>query len=200
MPHDYLRRLAGPNYRGTAAVHWSMTMADRKTGWLDGPHHNAVRELLLHTLARSGLACPAYCLMPDHGHFLWVGTSPDSDQRKAAAFFRRHWNRRLATQGFRLQLQAHDHVLRPEERTAGAFAIVANYILENPVRAGFCERWQAYPYSGAIVVGRPELDPRDADFHERFWRHWNAIVEGAPFGAPAESLRDPATPDSGSGP
>ncbi len=52
MPHGCLRRLAAANYRGTAAVHWSMTIDGRRTGWLDAADHAAVRELLLHTLAR----------------------------------------------------------------------------------------------------------------------------------------------------
>jgi hypothetical protein len=131
MPHDYLRRLADASYRGTAAVHWSMTIAERRTGWLDTAHHAAMRELLLHTLARYHLACPVYCLMPDHGHFLWLGASPSADQRKAAAFFRRHWNLLLRARGCELQLQGYDHVLREEERKHGAFAAVATYILEN---------------------------------------------------------------------
>lgn len=177
MPHDYLRRLAAAHYRGTAAVHWSLTMAERRTGWLDAAHHAAIRELLLHTLARYHLACPTYCLMPDHGHFLWLGTSPLTDQRKAMAFFRRHWNLRLRDTGCELQIQGYDHVLREEEREHGAFAAVATYIMENPVRAGLADDWRAYPYSGAVVVGRPELDPRAEDLWERFWRHWNSVVE-----------------------
>ena len=177
MPHVYLRRLVAAHYRGTAAVHWSMTIDGRRTGWLDTAHHAAVRELLLHTLARYRLACPAYCLMPDHGHFLWLGTSPLADQRKAAAFFRRHWNLLLRAKGCELQLQGYDHVLREEERQRGAFAVIATYILDNPVRAGLTDDWRDYPYTGAIVVGRPEIDPRATDFWERLWRHWNSLAE-----------------------
>ena len=180
MPHDYLRRLASANYNGTAAVHWSMTIAGRRTGWLDAAHHTAVRELLLHTLARYRLACPVYCLMPDHGHFFWLGTSPLADQQKAAVFFRRHWNLLLRAKGYELQLQGYDHVLREEERQRGAFAAVATYILENPVRAELTADWRAYPFSGAVVVGRPELDPHAADFWERFWRYWKSLIEPAP--------------------
>ena len=182
MPHDYLRRLGPEAYQGTAFVHWSMTIADRKTGWLDAVHHASVRELLLHTLARYDLACPAFCLMPDHGHFLWLGVSPQADQRKASPFFRRHWNRLLKAKGCELQLQGFDHVLREEERERGAFGAVASYIMENPVRANLVTDWRTYWYSGAVVVGRPELDPRADDFWERFWRQWNSLVEGG--GAP----------------
>jgi hypothetical protein len=33
-PHDHLRRLPPEYYRGRAYVHWSMTIDERKTGWL----------------------------------------------------------------------------------------------------------------------------------------------------------------------
>ena len=32
--HDYLRRLPPEFYRGRAYVHWSMTVAGRKAGWM----------------------------------------------------------------------------------------------------------------------------------------------------------------------
>jgi putative transposase len=33
---NHLRRLDPEFYRGDAMVHWSLTMRDRKAGWLDG--------------------------------------------------------------------------------------------------------------------------------------------------------------------
>src|SRR5690606_30896566 len=131
---DRLPRLSPESYRGNAAVHWTMTIEHRATGWLDAAHHTALRELLLHTCHRYALACPAYCVMPDHGHFLWIGLDPTSDQRLAAAWFRRHWNSLLAPT-YALQRQAHDHVLRDTEREQNAFAAIATYILQNPERA-----------------------------------------------------------------
>lgn len=178
MQHSYLRRLTAETYRGLAMVHWSMAIAERKHGWLDTAHHAQIRELLLHTCARYELVCPAYCLMPDHGHFLWIGASAESDQQRAVAFFRRHWNRSLRASHCTLQLQPFDHVLRDKEREQDAFGTIANYIFENPVRAGLAADWRGYPFSGAIIPGRPDLDPRDENFFERFWRHWNARVEG----------------------
>jgi hypothetical protein len=32
--NDHLKRLAKEYYQGQAYIHWSMTMDDRKTGWL----------------------------------------------------------------------------------------------------------------------------------------------------------------------
>ena len=68
-----------------------MTIEARRRGWLDREHHAEVREMLIHTCARYQLLCPAYCLMPDHAHFLFMGLSDTSNQRNAVKFFRKAW-------------------------------------------------------------------------------------------------------------
>lgn len=176
-----LPRLDPAAYRGLACVHWSMTLENRATGWLDAAHHASVRELLLHTCHRYALACPAYCLMPDHGHFLWLGLSDTSDQGLAAAWFRRRWNA-LLSPAFALQRQAHDHVLRDAERTHDAFPKIATYIFQNPERARLVAAWRDWPHLGAILPGVFPLNPRTPDFRERFWRehHRRLGIEPAP--------------------
>ncbi|MFT3829078.1 MAG: hypothetical protein QM691_05150 [Opitutaceae bacterium] len=173
-----LPRLTPEHYRGRAFVHWTMTIADRAQGWLTPLHHARFREMLCHALGRRHIACATYCLMPDHAHLLLCGTAEYSDQRLALRDIRTAWNRLLAPT--RLQLQAHDHVLRESERAHGAFQTVAHYILDNPCRAGLCAPWREWPYSGALVPGYPELDPRLDDYWERFWRLWNRLSESAP--------------------
>jgi REP element-mobilizing transposase RayT len=84
-----LRRLPSGHYRGLAWVHWTMNLADRATGWLDPLHHARLREILCHALAREELVCAAYCLMPDHAHFLIGGLSSASDQRNGIKAFRK---------------------------------------------------------------------------------------------------------------
>jgi REP element-mobilizing transposase RayT len=130
----YLPRLQPEFYRGDAVVHWTLPVAQRKVGWLESGFHQTFRELLLHAAGREGLACPAYCLMPDHIHLVWMGLGADSDQRNGMAFLRTHIEK--LHNGFEFQHQAHDHVLRDEERRRGAFASVCAYVLANPVRAG----------------------------------------------------------------
>ncbi len=178
-----LPRLASAAYRGHAAVHWTMTIEGRATGWLDSAHHAAIRELLLHTCHRYALACPAYCLMPDHAHFLWLGIAPTADQRLAAAWFRRHWNALLAPNRT-LQRQAHDHVLREAERAHDAFPKIATYILQNPERAGLVAAWRDWPYLGALLPGVHPLDPRAPAHWDRFWREHHRRLGIEPPSAP----------------
>jgi REP element-mobilizing transposase RayT len=106
--------------------------------------------------------------MPDHIHLLWIGLDEKSDQLKATSFLRKYFGRQIRP--IRWQHQAHDHVVRENERQSGRYVDTIWYILENPVRAGLTEKWQDYPYNGAMLPGYPDLDRRDSDFHERFWK------------------------------
>ncbi|HEY3762674.1 MAG TPA: hypothetical protein VGN23_13085 [Verrucomicrobiae bacterium] len=164
----YLPRLDPEFYRGDAAVHWSLTIFDRKTGWLDDLFHSRFRELMVHVAVREGLFCPAYCLMPDHLHLLWIGLRRDSDQMNGMSFLRTHLARLLSPHKF--QPQAYDHVLRQEERKRNAFAKTCFYILANPVRDGLIKESERWPFCGAVIPGYPDLHPLDQDFWPLFWR------------------------------
>lgn len=168
-PHKgRLRRLARESYLGDSYVHWTMATERRVTGWLDDYFHARMREALLHACVRHSLACAVYTLMPDHAHFFVVGLGATSDQKAGIEMLRRIWAK-LLPEGFALQRQAHDHVLRESERERGAFSAAAFYILENPVRAHLVEKRADWPYSGSLVPGYPSLDVRNENFWESFW-------------------------------
>ena len=176
MEKGYLPRLAPESYRGRAFVLWTLTIAQRATGWLTPAFHSTWQLMLLHACARFELVCPAYVLMPDHAHLIWLGLDASgSDQRLAIEFLRKHLRPHLAPADW--QHQAHDHVLTEEERERGAFLATATYVLENPVRAGLVSRRDEWPYLGGCVPGYPELAPRREDYWERFWRCYNYLVE-----------------------
>jgi putative transposase len=167
----YLPRLKACAYQGHAVVHWSTTMQHRESGWLTQPFHSAFRELMLHAASREKILCPAYCLMLDHLHLVWMGLRPESDQRNGMAFLRTHLKKKLLPA--RIQHQAHDHVLRKEERTQSEFANVCLYVLGNPVRAGLVSTAAQWKYTGAVLPGHPALHPLNADFWEPFWKiYW----------------------------
>ncbi len=71
--NDNLSRLDREYYQGLAYVHWTMTIDDRRTGWLIPVFYYKFREILTHTMFRYSLACPIYCAMPDHIHMVWIG-------------------------------------------------------------------------------------------------------------------------------
>jgi len=166
--HGHLPRLEPNHYRGLAMVHWTMTIQDRRTGWLDSSRHANFREALLHTLVRYEMLCPAYCLMPDHIHLILMGMTANADQRLAVEFFRRLTNQLLAP--FSWQREPYDHVMREHERERGAFSTACHYIFANPVRAGLAAKWEDYEFSGACIPGFPDVDPRRDDYWEVYWK------------------------------
>lgn len=174
--HKRLPRLAEAAYRGHSCVHWVMGMDERRRGWLDAEHHARLREIILHACCRSQTLCPAYCLMPDHAHFVVLGIAESSDARTWSRMLRLHWGR-LLSPAFRLQRQAYDHILRQEERTRMALATALDYILQNPIRAGLVPSASQWPYSGTIVPGYPSLHPHDSKFWHSFWLAHEALAK-----------------------
>ena len=171
-----MRRLPPEWYRGHAFVHWSMTIDGRKTGWLDRDFYHRFREIQLHTLSRYHLVCLAHCLMPDHLHGLWAGLASDSDQSKAATFFRKFMTIALKTHGLALQKQPWDEVLREKDLERDAVVRAAFYIAQNPVRAGLVQKAEDWPYSGSQAAGYPDLDWRYQDFEQRIWTIYDLEV------------------------
>jgi REP element-mobilizing transposase RayT len=164
----YLPRLPREYYQGDAVVFWTLTIFDRAKGWLTPPFHHQFRELMLHASAREGLACPIYCLMPDHIHLIWMGLRRDSDQINGMTFLRTYLEPELAPAKF--QPQPQDTVLREEQRKRNAFAQVCFYIAANPVRAKLMaenDKWQS---TGCVIPGYPKLNPSNEDFWPKFWR------------------------------
>ena len=181
----HLPRLEPEFYRAFAVVHWTITLEHRANGWLDDGFHADCRELLLHAAVREGLFCPAYVLMPDHIHLMWMGLRVSSDQRNAMRFLRKHLVTALARRSptgveFQLQKQSHDSVLREKDRVRGAFARVCFYVLDNPRRKGLVEEPRGWRFLGAVVPGYPFMHPLAEDFWELFWKLYGQQREPTP--------------------
>ncbi|TWU02911.1 hypothetical protein [Stieleria varia] len=175
MPHrDHLKRLPREYYRGETIVHWSMTTMGREMGWLSGVAYYRFRELLTHTAFRYAIACPMFCLMPDHVHMVWMGLFVQSDQLLAMKHFRKSMNESLRRIGFELQDQAYDHVLRADEKRDLAFREVCEYVARNPERAGLVkpDGYKTYKFTGCLVPGYPQLRP----FEDGFWDELDRVI------------------------
>jgi putative transposase len=185
-----LPRLAREYYQGRAVAMWTHTIEKRAQGWLDDAFYRRFRELLLHAGSRYQLICPSYTLMPDHWHLVWMGLDESSDQHLATAFLRKHVQPLLGKA--RLQDRAHDHVLRDDERKRGVFQDMCGYVLKNPERAGLRSDWREWPFLGAMVVGYPVFDPREAGFWEDFWKIYNRSGKNESLRSRAGLLSGPA--------
>ncbi len=183
-----LPRLQREFYRRYAGGLLDVDARGPRTGRLNAFFHARFRELMLHAAARSHLLCPAYCLMPDHLHLVWMGLCQQSDQLNAMKFLRIHLEPALGDQRH-WQHQPHDRVLRPEERQRNAFGQTCAYILANPVRAQLVKNEADWSYSGAIVPGYPELNPFEKKFWAIFWKIYEQERKAGEKSAAAEVLK-----------
>ena len=167
-----LTRLPPEFYQGHAWVHWTLTIEGRRTGWLDARFLYRFREIQAHVAFREQLACPIFCLMPDHMHLLWCGLAEGADQRVAMKHLRKDVNAWLSRIGFEFQLQPYDHVLRDEEMERDALETVIEYIARNPERAGIVsvDQFAAYPFTGCLIPGYPLMRLFESNSWERLWR------------------------------
>ena len=174
---SHLKRLADVYYEGASSyIHWTMTMDQRRSGWLTPLVHAQLREALTHSLGRHKLICPVYVFMPDHAHFLLMGYQKSSQHKPAITQFRRQWNQ-LLKPDFQLQHQAYENVLRESDRKCDAFQSTAYYISQNPVRSGAVTHSSDYPYWGTLVPGYPHFDPRKDNFWKSLWLTYNKLQE-----------------------
>lgn len=178
-----LSRLDRIHYRGQAYVHWTITIQDRKTGWLVPIFYYKFRELLTHAAFRYSMACPIYCLMPDHMHVFWIGIDDRSDQLNAMKSFRRQLAASLNAIGYELQHQAYDHVLQDDERLENSVENLVEYIARNPERKRLVptDGHRDYKFTGCLVPGYPELTLWQPDYWPRFWRTYSFLRKSGLF-------------------
>jgi REP element-mobilizing transposase RayT len=175
----HLKRLPAEYYRGEAIVHWTLTIRDRKCGWLTPLFLYRFRELLTHSCFRYGFACPVFCLMPDHMHVLWMGLMSECDQLRGMKHFRKTLGDSLARVGFGLQDQSYDHVLRSGARSDADVRQVCEYIACNPVRSEAVQTsdYQSYPFTGCVIPGYPDIRFFDTTFWDQLDRTLSFLRE-----------------------
>ena len=107
-------------------------------------------EVLKYLADRHQVPIHAFCIMPDHVHLL-LEPSESCDIITFVGQFKNLAQRAAWKQGIHgafWQLSFWDHFLRADE----AVAVVAAYILENPVRAGLVQTAHDYPFSGSMTM------------------------------------------------
>jgi putative transposase len=154
-------RLPLAEYRGTKAYSLTICTADRKPHFLD---ENVVEYCLVTLRAEASTAKAsvyAYCFMPDHLHLLVGAEEGDLDllrfikgfKQKTAWWFKYcrgspKASPTASTSSLGLwQKSYYDHIVRSDVDLRAA----AEYVLGNPVRAGFTEAVGEYRNAGSFV-------------------------------------------------
>jgi putative transposase len=142
-------RLPADQYRGQKS-YFVTACFDRRRPYGTRP---AVSRWLIGMLrehaAAGGFLIHAYCLMPDHLHFLSEGINQHCDLLNFVASFKKETGFQFeGREKKRLwQPKFYDHILR-----GGANAeAVCWYIWLNPVRTGICQSPAEYAFSGSFT-------------------------------------------------
>ena len=140
------KRLPSHNYVGPALYFLTFCTYARTKALSDAEVAARTLEQFRRTAALEQFAIRAYCLMPDHVHLLVEGTAATSDLRRfvkmakqrSGGVHRRRCGVRLWQEGY------FERVLRDRDDVRS----IAQYIVNNPTRAGLVERPEQYPHVG----------------------------------------------------
>jgi putative transposase len=108
-------------------------------------------QLLRSTLALFDWRCHAHCLMGTHYHLVVEASRPalSEGMRRLNGDYARRFNRRHGRRGHLFEERFSSYVLRDERHLEAAVA----YVLQNPVRAGLCQKAQDWQWCAAAAFG-----------------------------------------------
>lgn len=89
----------------------------------------------------------AFCIMPNHVHMMMT-LLPDAPvlfkvMQNLKRYTAVHANKLLKRAGMFWEEESYEHIVRDERE----FWNILNYILRNPVKAGFVQKWQEWPFT-----------------------------------------------------
>jgi putative transposase len=176
---------------------------NRRMAIFSGPaDYDLYRDLLADACAREGVACWAYCLMPNHVHLVLVPETAQGLSRAVGETNRRYTafvNIRARTSGHLFQGRFASAVMDEPH-----LLICVRYLAFNPVKAGLARKPEDWIHASvrahlagrddALVAVRPllEIVPRIADLFEpapdgdaAFAAFERTIAVTRPLGTPA---------------
>ncbi len=142
-------------------------------------------ELVRDACVRAETRVLAYCLMPNHVHFVMVPTYEDGLRAAMADAHRRYTRAVNARQGWRGHLwqERFYSVVMDEPHLHAAIP----YIEGNPVRAGLCHAVEEWAWSSAVDAGLP-ADRRLVDWQ---LRDYLLATASSPGGSPDDDRDEP---------
>ena len=113
----------------------------------------AFLALLARAADRASWRIHAYCLMPNHFHLVVESAGPalSTGMRLLNGGYAQHFNERHDRYGHLFQGRFAARMIEGDSY----FTEACQYVVENPVRAGLCERVEDYPWS-ALFNGQAQ--------------------------------------------
>lgn len=149
LPTRKTPRFSRLNYLGQAFYFVTFCCLHRTSIFLDAKRCEWMLDLLRSESSANSFNVLAYCLMPDHLHFLAEGLDSSNDLRHFVKSLKIKSSRQYSAQfGLVLwQMGFHEHILRSTESVQS----IAWYIWLNPVRKGLVAKPGDYPHLGSFT-------------------------------------------------
>lgn len=158
-PHKNIR-LAPSAYVGRQSYFATICCFARHKIFTDPRRCSWLLDVLRSESAARAFAIHAYCIMPDHFHFLAEGLESRSDFLNFVKCFKLKTSRVYVAETAQSlwQKKFFDHILRSDE----SLESVAWYIWMNPVRKGLANAVGVFPFAGSFTrlparVTRPSV-------------------------------------------
>lgn len=152
-------RLGLEKYRGRGRFFVTTCCEGRREFLREADLAKGIIESLREQSDRCSFAVHAYCVMPDHMHFLAEGKSDTSDLIRFVKTFKQvtGYAYQGRIKGRLWQRSFYDHILRSGDSDED----VAWYIWMNPVRKGICGEPGEYAFSGSFSLPWPKSQPNE---------------------------------------
>jgi putative transposase len=146
-PHP--KRLRSFDYLGSHEYFLTWCCHNRQPLFRESVAVDLVLAQILRAAEETELDVLAYCFMPDHVHLLVAGRHSNSDGVRFINLARQYAGFAYSKQFLRRlwQRYSYEHVLRSHETAQQ----VAQYIVENPVRAGLVVDLCEYTFTGSAI-------------------------------------------------
>jgi REP element-mobilizing transposase RayT len=144
----YPPRVAPPG----SNLHVRTRATGRELLFRDDRDYAGMEYYLAREIARHGLRCLAYCLMPNHVHFVLVPTRDNlaDAMRDLISCYVRRFNMRWDRRGTLVERRYRVTAARDRQHLFRKL----RYVALNPVKAGLAERPEEWPYSSyAATIG-----------------------------------------------
>jgi putative transposase len=159
----------------------------RQLVFFDDDDYRAYLALVRDSCQEAQTSILAYCLMPNHVHFLMVPNHEDGLRASIAEAHRRYTRRVNFREGWRGHLWQgrFGSVVMDEAHLAAAVP----YVERNPVRAGLAERASDWPWSSARAYRQGAKDPLvDRELLQRLLPGFDG-AEAVPGAGDEEAIR-----------
>jgi len=172
-------RLGASNYIGRRWYFVTICCFQRKKFFASPKQAQWLIACLRREAGRNNFAVHAFCVMPDHVHFLTEGLLDQSNLQQFVSSLKRGtaWEIKKSTGSRLWQRFFYDHIVRKAEDADA----IAWYIWMNPVRKGLCLRPELYRFSGTFT-GTPAWSRKPQEEWVPPWKRTVADMKSASTG------------------